>query len=57
MGYALLKEKPLLGPKVAPRPKSAMERAADRWFSREKPQVKLGCASVEVVHTDHRDVA
>ncbi len=53
MGYALLKEKPPLGPKVAPRPKTAMERAGERWFSREKSHLKLGCASVEVVHPDH----
>jgi RHS repeat-associated protein len=53
MGYALLQEKPLLGAKFLPCPKSARERAVDRWFARGKPDVKVRCASDLVLHTDH----
>jgi RHS repeat-associated protein len=45
MGYALLKEKPPLGPNFYDRPKTARERAASRWFSREKPSIPVRFAS------------
>ena len=43
MGYALLKEKPLLGQKTVQPRLSARERAASRWFTREKSKNSPGC--------------
>ena len=53
MENALLQEKVLLGAKFRPRPKTARERAVDRWFTKRKPHLTLGCASDLVLHTDH----
>ncbi len=54
MGYALLKEKPLLGQNLSSSPKTATERAADRWFSREKPQSDPESASGLIVYNLNR---
>ena len=48
MGYALLKEKPRLGPKIGRPPLSARERAASRWGLKEKPPVSTMAASGQV---------
>jgi RHS repeat-associated protein len=45
MGHALLKEKTLLGPNFLDRPKTARERAASRWFSKEKTSLPVRIAS------------
>jgi len=43
-----LNQKPPLGPKIFDRPKSARERAASRWFAKEKPPVRTMAASGQV---------
>lgn len=48
MGHALLQEKVPLGAKFLDRPQSARERAARRWFAKEKPPVGTMGASGEV---------
>ncbi len=50
MGYALLKEKPPIGQNFSASPKTARERAANRWFSKEKPEVKGNLASGRIVY-------
>jgi RHS repeat-associated protein len=54
MGTALLKEKPLLGQKIAQPRLSARERAASRWFSREKHAVESNFASGRIVYNYYR---
>jgi RHS repeat-associated protein len=54
MGTALLKEKPLLGQKIAQPRLSARERAASRWFSREKHAVESNFASGRIVYNWNR---
>ena len=54
MGYALLKEKPPLGPKIGRPPLSARERAASRWFTKEKPESKPPTASGRTVYNMFR---
>ena len=55
MGYALLKEKPPLGPKIGRPPLSARERAASRWGLNEKPRLKVRCASDQTLPGQYFD--
>ena len=55
MGNALLQEKPLLGANFSPRPKTALERAADRWFTRGKPPSSTTTASDKTVPGQYFD--
>ncbi len=55
MGYALLKEKPLLGPKFLDRPKSAVERAASRWGVKGKAVLPLRIASGKTLPGQYYD--
>ena len=54
MGYAQLKEKPPLGQNFSSSPKTALERAASRWFNREKSQSKPESVSGRIVYNYYR---
>ena len=55
MGYALLREKPLPGPNFLDRPKTAIERAANRWGVKEKSVLPLRIASDETLPGQYFD--
>ena len=51
----MLKEKPLLGPKVGSPPKSAVALAASRWHVEEKSALAVRCASDKVFPGQYYD--
>jgi RHS repeat-associated protein len=55
MTARMLNQKPPLGPNFYDRPKSARERAASRWFSREKPSLPVRFASDKTLPGQYYD--